>query len=167
MSLYLDISTLKDGSQEELLFDYHGKLSFPEDNIEDCSINTRLKINNIGEGLYIKGILDINLNLICSRCIETFCYKNNIELEEVCNYHEEDPCDNYFEEDNLNMKELLRQKIHLFLPLKPLCNEECKGLCPECSTNLNEKKCSCKIAEVDYRWMNLKDAFMKGGKLEI
>lgn len=38
----------------------------------------------------------------------------------------------------------IREEILLSYPLKPLCKEDCLGLCPKCGQNLNEKKCSCK-----------------------
>ena len=92
MSFSIDISTLKDGSEKEILYNYQGELHFQEDNIEECSVDTKLRITDIGEGIYIKGALNISLKLTCSRCINAFPYTNDINIEEVCNYHEEDPC---------------------------------------------------------------------------
>lgn len=50
----------------------------------------------------------------------------------------------------LNLDELVEEDVNLALPVKYLCNEECKGLCPICGKNLNEAQCDCK-APVDPR----------------
>jgi len=100
------------------------------------------------------------LKLICSRCIEEFLYSAEIKTEELCEYNEEDPCDNYFiNEDIFNLKEFLRQRIILSLPAKPLCISECKGLCPDCGTNLNREQCQCNMFQPDDRWLKLKEKF--------
>ncbi len=48
-----------------------------------------------------------------------------------------------FQENMLDLTELLRQNILLSMPIKPLCSDECKGLCPTCGRNLNEGPCNC------------------------
>jgi len=44
---------------------------------------------------------------------------------------------------NLNLDELLRQSILVALPMKPLCADDCQGLCPRCGHRLNEGPCGC------------------------
>ena len=55
----------------------------------------------------------------------------------------------------LDMTEVVRQYAISEAPIKPLCCEECLGLCPECGTNLNKEKCKCNAAPVDPRWGTL------------
>ena len=52
----------------------------------------------------------------------------------------------------LDMEDVIRQYVLTEVPIKPLCSEKCSGLCPECGTNLNEEKCTCKEAPIDLRW---------------
>jgi uncharacterized protein len=59
-------------------------------------------------------------------------------------------------ENTLDITEDVRQTILLSVPLKLLCNERCKGLCPNCGRNLNEGSCSCKEDDVDERWEQLR-----------
>ncbi|MDH7559171.1 MAG: DUF177 domain-containing protein [bacterium] len=49
----------------------------------------------------------------------------------------------------------VREALILMLPIKMLCSEECKGLCPHCGANLNYETCTCHIAEIDPRWAKL------------
>jgi uncharacterized protein len=51
--------------------------------------------------------------------------------------------EDYFQDDELDLNALLREQILLTLPLKPLCREECRGLCRQCGANLNREPCSC------------------------
>jgi uncharacterized protein len=46
----------------------------------------------------------------------------------------------------VDLESLLREQIILMMPLKPLCVESCKGLCPQCGANLNRETCKCPAA---------------------
>ena len=59
------------------------------------------------------------------------------------------------EQHVLDMSEVVRQYVLNGVPIKPLWREECRGLCPECGTNLNEEKCRCKSVPMDPRWGSL------------
>jgi uncharacterized protein len=51
----------------------------------------------------------------------------------------------------------VREAILLELPLKPLCRETCRGLCPYCGINRNEQQCNCTMETTDPRWDGLRD----------
>jgi uncharacterized protein len=57
----------------------------------------------------------------------------------------------------VDISEVMRQAVMLAIPLKPLCKEECRGLCPSCGVNLNEESCDCKNEEPDDRWEGLRN----------
>jgi uncharacterized protein len=54
---------------------------------------------------------------------------------------EDDLSTAYYREGSLDIGELLREQFQLALPMKPLCSEACRGLCPECGANLNRTDC--------------------------
>jgi len=56
----------------------------------------------------------------------------------------------------LDLGEDVRQYLLLAVPVKLLCKDDCKGLCPHCGTNLNRSQCSCTAEEIDPRWAALK-----------
>jgi uncharacterized protein len=58
---------------------------------------------------------------------------------------------------HIDLAEDVRQMISISVPLKLLCKEDCKGLCPKCGTNLNLGQCACKNDDVDARWEGLRD----------
>jgi uncharacterized protein len=96
----------------------------------------------------------------CARCLENF----EKDLEEKGFYHiklgkdrllnkkeaeiEEDDINTiYLEEPVLNLIGIVRELILLSIPMKPLCKEDCKGLCPVCGKNKNKENCNCETQE--------------------
>lgn len=48
-----------------------------------------------------------------------------------------------FQGDHLDLSEMVREQVILAAPMQPLCRENCRGLCPQCGQNLNERRCTC------------------------
>jgi uncharacterized protein len=63
----------------------------------------------------------------------------------------------YYKGEGLLLEDALREQVLLALPLKVICRENCKGLCPQCGKNLNTEQCSCAETMEDPRWSALKD----------
>jgi len=63
----------------------------------------------------------------------------------------------YYQGEGLLLEDLLREQILLALPLRSICKEECKGLCPHCGKNLNVEQCSCAEPLEDPRWAALRE----------
>src|SRR5438128_2518635 len=63
----------------------------------------------------------------------------------------------FFSERSFPLKQLAAEQIQLSIPMKPLCDESCLGLCAECGANRNRETCSCQGSVVDERWGALQD----------
>lgn len=63
----------------------------------------------------------------------------------------------YYQGDGMLLEDALREQVLLALPIKAVCREECKGLCPRCGRNLNLETCDCAQPAMDLRWAALKD----------
>ncbi len=63
----------------------------------------------------------------------------------------------YYVGDGLLLEDALREQVLLALPLKIVCRQDCRGLCPTCGRNLNAEKCACAAPPLDARWSPLKD----------
>ena len=61
------------------------------------------------------------------------------------------------EHNILDLAEAVRQYALLAMPMKPLCRENCVGLCPTCGCNLNERSCKCPTSPVDPRWVRISE----------
>jgi uncharacterized protein len=70
---------------------------------------------------------------------------------------EDDLTTAFYREGTLDVIDLLREQFQLALPMKPLCAEACRGLCPDCGANLNLARCDCTP-----KWEDLRLAPLKG-----
>ena len=61
-----------------------------------------------------------------------------------------------YRDDKIDLGEVVREQLYLALPMKPLCREDCKGLCPVCGVNRNRETCTCQQEWVDPRMAALK-----------
>jgi uncharacterized protein len=61
------------------------------------------------------------------------------------------------EAGELDLAPLIRELAWLAIPMKHLCDPECKGLCPHCGVNLNDEPCQCEEIRVDPRLAPLKE----------
>jgi uncharacterized protein len=58
----------------------------------------------------------------------------------------------YYQKDSLLLEDVLREQVLLSLPVRTLCKDDCKGLCPRCGQNRNNQDCSCEESQTDPRW---------------
>jgi uncharacterized protein len=63
----------------------------------------------------------------------------------------------YYEGDGLELDDVAREQILLWLPMQRLCRPDCRGLCPVCGRNRNLEACSCRPAAADDRWSALRE----------
>ena len=116
----------------------------------------------------VSGRAVTRLELSCSRCIEPFEVPFEAEfdlqyLSETANQGEgereladEDLGTAFYRDGTLDIAELLREQFQLTLPMKPLCDDACRGLCPECGASLNRADCGCAPKWEDPRLAPLK-----------
>lgn len=84
---------------------------------------------------------------VCDRCCEPLKEQldvvfDNVLVREICGDGENEDLIKV-EGDSFSVDELIRSNIILNIPMKHLCREDCKGLCPICGKNLNKGSCSC------------------------
>lgn len=114
------------------------------------------------ESVHVRGHLDARMELECGRCLETYDKDVAQELELFYLPHGRDavPEDEdevelsdrdmvvaYYRDRRLDLGEVVREQLLLAVPLKRLCREDCRGLCPTCGANRNAAACACKIDE--------------------
>lgn len=130
-------------------------------------VRGKMMVSSTGSVLLLEGAVDTEVELECFRCGNLYCQPVHAEFEEDFVLHpaqahgrgpriEEDdtePESRFFSEGtlDLNIDELLRQNILVALPLKPLCDVDCLGLCPHCGQRLCEGSCACQPDNIDAR----------------
>jgi len=117
----------------------------------------------------VAGGLKATVELSCARCLETITqdiarifdllYRpqgSDAGKEEISVTAAEAEV-SYYQGDGLLLEDVLREQVLLAVPLKAVCREDCKGLCPHCGQNLNQGQCNCAKPVEDPRWEALKD----------
>jgi uncharacterized protein len=132
-------------------------IRFYEDSIK-CWISSE----NTPHGYYLRGKLNVPFLEQCDRCLVDYKTEHDIDFsilltdkKELITNEEFDVV--YFTEqhDNIDIAPVLMEYLILDRPLKRLCSKDCKGLCPSCGCNLNEKNCNCTNDRSEPRWDSL------------
>jgi len=158
---------------------YHATWDVSADELERDEVasagNATIQVNaKKGEldGEYIAdGTVSFTADLNCSRCAEPYPIANTStfhvrfrprpeaseENEEVEITDKEELDVEFYSDRAIPLRDLALEQIQLSLPMKPLCDENCLGLCPTCGVNRTRESCSCETSIVDDRWGALKD----------
>jgi len=121
--------------------------------------------------IFIKGDVSCKIVLNCDRCLEDFTLKIDDKFDyvlfltkiQVDSKHKEfklkkdDMEIDFLEENIIPLKDVVFGQIYLNIPIKKLCSENCKGLCPVCGTNLNFNTCDCKREYSESPFAKLKE----------
>ncbi len=118
-------------------------------------ITGNVRLERHDDSILVRGQLQGELLYTCSRCLDAFTGPLDATFDlllragrpaipdQDMELSAEELDEDYFLGDELDLNVLLREQILLALPLKPLCREECLGLCRQCGANLNREQCSC------------------------
>ena len=127
--------------------------------IEDVKVEGVATSNE--DVIVVNASIKTKLQLTCSRCLDTFIYPIDIDIEERFTNDIDLQQDGtmFVEGDSLDITEIIENCIISTLPIKRLCKDDCKGLCPECGVNKNVENCSCLDYDVDIRLTKLRELF--------
>ena len=160
------IVRVSDIPEEGLRFEGTG--AFPEPfqdrtwRLEDA----RLAVEKDGDVVFVTGHLRSRVPQVCSRCLEAYeatvdaAVDTRLVPAPVARGEErelgtDDLETDVYDHDQIDLNALLETETTLGLPMKPLCGEGCRGLCPSCGASRNAAPCGCAPA-VDPRWSPLK-----------
>lgn len=140
-----------------------------QDVISTGPLHIQLKLSPEGDIVNVEGNLEIDMELACSRCLESTKSHSSIPFAEQFKSATAETAEEAAEEaesdiieidgDRLDLQLYVEEYLLLFMPFAPLCKAECKGLCAQCGTNLNEEQCTCNNERIDPRLASLKDFF--------
>ena len=149
------------GPDELVLDDEHMRL------IEPPQVTAR--INRSDHEVRVSGQITARAELDCDRCLKgievpieasfdvSYVAAQDYVETDAAELQAEDLSLSVYEDQAIEVDDLVREQVLLALPTRALCTEDCKGLCPICGANRNEMSCECEAAETDPRWKALKD----------
>lgn len=136
-------------------------------------VKAQLFVSTTEQEVLVTGTVEVELETECSRCLASIREAMNLEVCVV--YHPADEVDSakhelhddemdmgFYQGDELDLQELIREQITLNKQMKPLCKEDCKGICPKCGVDLNAGTCTCIQKETDPRLEVLRKLLDKG-----
>jgi uncharacterized protein len=139
--------------------------------LADCGpVTGELNLDKNGDIVLVTGHLSFTAGQECSRCLKRFsrlyrpeldlCYRPATAPRMIKGQGTELSADDLitigYHKNEIDLWPEIREAVLLALPLKPLCREDCKGICPSCGADRNAKKCDCREDRTDSRWENLK-----------
>ena len=143
-----DLNRLYDG---ERVRDFH----FPP------AVGAHLLYYRSGQELFFQGSLSGSVEGICSRCLKRYALPLEKEFNLVLlpapmgsksrELNRDDMGLSFYSAEEIDLSPLVREQVLLALPIRPLCDDQCRGLCASCGADLNQEPCRCAPSERDPR----------------
>ena len=135
-------------------------------------ISGRLRVFRAGDYVEVQGAVATSVVFACSRCLEDVEIPLEVEVDLTFVPHSEDADREEekeveleaedlglipYHDDEIDLHQALQEQVVMALPLRPLCNDGCKGLCPRCGANRNVEDCDCTAPIMNNKFATLKD----------
>lgn len=150
-----------------------GQIDFSEESIHQ---ETPLRVTGVAELLphsegevRIKGNYSVEMAAVCDRCLAAARFPiaasfdlfyrpmSFIARDEEVEIDEGEAELGFYEKDEIELEDVIREQVLLALPMQRVCSDSCKGICPTCGKNRNENDCRCASSGIDPRWSALGD----------
>ena len=155
----IKVSNLANGRDDFYFNGNVNDLKIPDPYSGKFRIN--IVLNKFDNQIILDAETYIPANFICDRCARDFQAEINSKFKMVYLFRSNiDESENekgevvylHPETDKIELDDDIRDYAILAVPMKKLCSEECKGLCPKCGKNLNDGPCNCTEEIIDPRW---------------
>ncbi|MFY9303994.1 MAG: DUF177 domain-containing protein [Rhodoluna sp.] len=123
-------------------------------------IELNLRLESVHEGILASGEVDTTAIAECSRCLEPLKLAVEVDFQELFAYSLEQEDDFLVQEEKIDLEQAITDAVVLSLPFKPVCSQDCLGLCPECGVKMAEDPNHVHQAQIDSRWSEL-ESFRK------
>ena len=152
-------------------YEIDDEVDFGEGNVRRAKGQVRLMRTQ--RGILVQAEIETETDLDCSRCLEPFQFPVTLKIDEEylptidilsgerMPLPDEPGAFRIDERHIIDLSEAVRQYTLMAVPMKPLCEAACAGLCPTCGKNLNHGACRCPPPEGDPRWAKLQKLLQK------
>lgn len=128
----------------------------------------RVRLTRVNKGVWVAGAMNATTTCSCSRCLRECAttlhfrfdqtYYPVIDVNTGVALDLPEDADHDFVIDRhhiVDITEAVRQSVIVSVPMKPLCTDDCAGICPRCGADLNREACACEGGVRDERWRPL------------
>ena len=159
---FLDISKLLAGETDRIPFELESiDFPFEENQITVSSLRFSGCVVDLSGFIRLSGAVTGQFSASCARCLapvdEDFSLEVDLSVENGSSESEEEVV--IAEGQKIDLTALAVETVFTNLPMRLLCREDCKGLCPKCGKDLNTGECGCVQKEIDPRLQGLADFF--------
>lgn len=123
-------------------------------------IELNLRLESVHDGILVTGEVDSTAVAECSRCLEPLKLAVEVDFQELFAYSLEQEDDFLVQDEKIDLEQAITDAVVLSLPFKPVCSEDCLGLCSECGVKMAEDPEHVHQAQNDSRWSEL-ESFRK------
>lgn len=123
----------------------------------DADVELDIRLEAVMEGVLVTGTARAPLRGECARCLEPIVSRAEVGFQELFFYLAEDAAedDALLDGELLDLEPTFRDAVVLTLPLSPVCDNDCPGLCAECGIRLADAEPGHKHEVIDARWAAL------------
>jgi uncharacterized protein len=123
-------------------------------------IELNLRLESVHDGILATGEVDSTAMADCSRCLEPLKLAVEVDFQELFAYSLEQEDDFLVQDEKIDLEQAITDAVVLSLPFKPVCSEDCLGLCSECGVKMADDPEHVHQAQNDSRWSEL-ESFRK------
>lgn len=130
-------------------------------------LDVRVAYYRSGPELFFQGRIGAAVEGYCSRCLKSYSFSLTKEFDFILapdtrsaktkELNQDEMGLSFYSGEEINLTPFIREQVLLALPTRPLCDEDCRGLCPECGVDLNEGTCRCAFSKADPRMAFFRD----------
>lgn len=157
--MLVDVKTLAEGQSLDIAFSDVVGISYNKENT-DADVSLKGRVSKINGKYVVDADVHAVLNLNCDLCLNAFETQLDFEINEV--YSDTPDLEKEFWElsdKTIDLKPAVMAAIAMNIPMRNVCSEDCKGLCPKCGHNLNEGDCGCDRGYVNPQFEKLLTLF--------
>ena len=158
----ISVKPLLSAEKSEVTFSFQIPVNYKENGYKVISpADIKGEITDRGGYMLLSADCSLKYETECARCLKKLEGECNIKFTrpvavKLEGTNEEEEYLLVGENSTVNIDEAVYEELLLSLPLRSLCKDDCKGLCPKCGCNRNEAECTCETREKDPRWDVLK-----------
>ncbi len=138
------------------------------DDSPEKKVHVHFKAFKLDGRVFVKGTVASDVPTTCSRCLKTLVFPLNVNIDvqyiplfesgegEEKELKSDELDVSFYQNDEIDIVNMVKEQMLLSVPMKPLCDTDCKGICHTCGINLNEALCKCNTEVIDPRLEPLK-----------
>ena len=165
--MLIDIDKItKGGLKVSRDFDFPSLDLIEEEAVFLKPVHAEMTLTRMDDEVWIKGRITACLSFVCGRCLASYEFRVDSKFDLIYlpeEYHDlkdelddEDVDQLFYQNRQIDVREVILEQLNLTFPAKPLCSETCEGICAVCGKIRKDGNCGCQVKETDHRMEKLK-----------